>query len=88
MERKKQEKFEAFRKKDADLREWLIGFEQHLGRSCVVTLLIRDGNVSFISATDALKYLEDGEPDDPEPERQPNNHQEKCLQMSHNPLSG
>lgn len=29
--------------------EWLLGFEKHIGKPCVVSLLIENGNVDFIS---------------------------------------
>lgn len=44
-----------------DLEAWLLGFEQHIGRSCVVSLLIQDGQIHFLACMDKNRYLEDTE---------------------------
>ncbi len=82
-----EKKSEGLQAKDADLRRWLLNFEKHLGRSCVVSLLIRDGVVSFLSASDAMKYLDQGEPDDPEPRRKTKQDNTTGLELHHNPIS-
>lgn len=50
-------------KKDKeDLKEWLLDFEKKIGKGIVVSLLIEDGNVRFVSCVDKKRYL--GKEDD------------------------
>lgn len=41
------------------LEEWLLGFERHVGRGVVVSLLVEKGKVGFVSCVDRRRYLSD-----------------------------
>lgn len=52
-------------KNKEDLKSWLISFEKHLGKACVVTLLIEEGKIDFVSCIDRNRFLgQDNEEDD------------------------
>jgi len=54
----------ATKKNKEDIKRWLLSFEKRIGGSVVVSLLIQDGSVSFISCVSKRRYL--GEADDDE----------------------
>lgn len=46
------------------LEDWLLEFEEHIGRGVVVSLLVEKGKVSFVSCVDRKRYLSSEEEED------------------------
>jgi hypothetical protein len=47
----------TIKKSAEDLKQWLLDFEAKVGKGVVVSLLIEDGNIDFISVVDRSRYL-------------------------------
>ena len=56
----------TIKKSKEDLKQWLLDFEAKVGKGVVVSLLIEDGAIEFISVVDRSRYL--GEEHDSEAE--------------------
>lgn len=48
-----------------DIESWLLGFEKLAGRPVVISLLVEDGNIDFVSVVRKKLYLSD-ESEDPD----------------------
>lgn len=51
-----------------DIETWLLSFEKLAGRPVVVSLLIEDGDIDFVSAIRKKTYMLDDNIEDPENE--------------------
>lgn len=51
--------------KKNNIETWLLSFEKHIGRSVVVSLLIENNKIEFVSCVDKNRYL-NGMSDDEE----------------------
>ena len=56
------------KKNETTLEDWLLNFERQVGTGVIVSLLIENGRVEFVSCVDRKRYLEpekdDGTDDD------------------------